>query len=120
MRFRLRLKQVLRRAFPIALLGLLFCIAPAEIELRFTCWDGDEAQAILRQEAKAFEQAHPGVKVKFEAVFYNDYFTKLLAQFAAGVAPDVAMLDPGNFQKFAIRGALLPLNDYYGTVPGFD
>lgn len=106
----------------MAALGLLSlaCGAWSEITLRFTCWDGDEAQAILRQEAQAFERAHPGVKVKVEGVSYNDYFTKLLAQYAAGVAPDVAMLDMGNFQKFAIRGALLPLNDFYGTVPGFD
>lgn len=109
----------------VRLLGAVLAFAIAalarpEIELRFTCWDGDEAQAILRQEAQAFEKAHPGVKVKVEAVFYNDYFTKLLAQYAAGVAPDVAMLDPGNFQKFASRGALAPLNDLFHYIPGFD
>lgn len=106
----------------LAVLTLLAAAAFAseDIELRFTCWDGDEAQAILREEAKAFERAHPGVKVKVEAVFYNDYFTKLLAQYAAGVAPDVAMLDPGNFQKFAVRGALKPLNELFDSVPGFD
>jgi ABC-type sugar transport system permease subunit/ABC-type glycerol-3-phosphate transport system substrate-binding protein len=103
-----------------AALLTLSAFASAEITLRFTCWDGDEAQAILRHEARAFERAHPGVKVQVEAVFYNDYFTKLLAQYAAGVAPDVAMLDPGNFQKFATRGALTPLNDLFRYVPGFD
>ncbi|MFX8907071.1 extracellular solute-binding protein, partial [Acinetobacter baumannii] len=40
------------------------------------------------------------------------YQEKLLAEVAAGIAPDVVHMDPGNIEKFAIRGALLPLDDF--------
>ncbi|HLK13244.1 MAG TPA: extracellular solute-binding protein, partial [Fimbriimonadaceae bacterium] len=35
-------------------------------------------------------------------------------------APDVVHMDPGGFQKFAERGAMLPLNDFIRQTPGFD
>lgn len=89
------------------------------VELRFVVWDGDEAQRVLRPAIRDFERAHPGIKVKFESVTQN-YQQKLLAQYAANCAPDVAMMDPANFQRYAKRGALLPLNPFFGDVPGFD
>jgi multiple sugar transport system permease protein len=85
-----------------------------------TVWDGDDSLRVLKQVAKQFEATHPGIHVELEAVFYNDYFTKLLAQYAAHVAPDVAMMDPPDFEKFAQRGAFLPLEPLFNTVPGFD
>ena len=39
---------------------------------------------------------------------------------AAHVAPDVAMMDPGDFQRLARRDALLPLNPFFSLTPGFD
>jgi multiple sugar transport system permease protein len=65
----------------------------------------------IRNAATAFEKAYPHIKVKVESVTAN-YQEKLLAQYAAGVAPDVAMMDPGNFQKYSMRKAMLPLNDF--------
>jgi len=109
------------RFFVALLVLLLATLAGAEqITLRMTVWDGDESLTVLKNATHEFELAHPNVKVDLESVFYNDYFTKLLAQYAAHVAPDVAMLDPGDFQNYARRGALLPLEPLYGSVPGFD
>jgi len=104
------------------LLGMLFAaiLARADITLRFTVWDGDESSNVLKKELAKFEAANPGVKVKFERSDFAQYFDKLLTQYAAGVAPDVVMMDPANFQRFARRGALLELNKFYGDVPGFD
>jgi multiple sugar transport system permease protein len=106
-------------------LVLFGCLVPGlgraePINLRFTVWDGDESLSVLKQVAKDFEAAHPGINVQVESVFYNDYFTKLLAQYAAHVAPDVAMMDPADFEKYAQRGAFLPLEPLFGAVPGFD
>ena len=101
------------------LLAAAFVRAAEPITLRFTVWDGDEALKVLKREVGKFEAAHPGVKVKLENVEYNQYFDKLLTQYAAGVAPDVAMLDPGNFQRYSRRGALLPLRPLAKATPGF-
>lgn len=90
------------------------------VRIRFRVWDGDEAQTALRQAVREFEAAYPWIEVRVEAAVYGQYFEKLLAQFAANTAPDVVMLDPANFQRFARRNALLPLNPFYDQVPGFD
>lgn len=93
--------------------------ATPPVELRFVVWDGDESLRILRGETLAFERAHPGVVVHLENVDYRIYFQKLLTQYAANSAPDVAMLDPQNFQQFAKRGALVDLSPIVGQTPGF-
>lgn len=101
----------------------LFCAlasfgrAAEPITLRFVVWDGDESSKVLKTELKNFEAAHPNIKVKFEGVDYAQYQQKLLAQFAAGVAPDVAMMDPANFQSYARRGAFLALDDLIAKTP---
>ncbi|MGV3614742.1 MAG: extracellular solute-binding protein [Fimbriimonas sp.] len=100
------------RHVAVLFLAFLASFAVAEpIQLRFVCWDGDASMPAIRQAAEAFERAHPNIKVKVESVTVN-YQEKLLAQFAAGVAPDVAMMDPGNFQKYSLRKAMLPLNGF--------
>ncbi|MBX7132938.1 MAG: sugar ABC transporter substrate-binding protein, partial [Fimbriimonadaceae bacterium] len=111
--------------FRWVLLGLLawmcaFARAVEPVTLRFTLWDGDQALVALRQAIDGFEKAHPNIKVKLEPVAYGDYFNKLLVQMAGNVAPDVAMLDPNNFQRFAIRKAILPLNAFVQDDKSFD
>ena len=89
------------------------------MQLRFVVWDGDISLKVLRGVINQFEKEHPGIKVKLENVAYGLYFQKLLSQYAANVAPDVAMLNPEEFQRFAKRGALLPLNDLFPHTPDF-
>ncbi len=102
-------------ALAISTLGL----AAEQVNLRFVVWDGDEALKVLKKEVANFEKAHPDIRVKLENVDYNFYFDKLLTQYAAGVAPDVAMLNPDFFQRYSSRGALMPLNDLGAKTPGF-
>jgi len=102
------------RRISILLLLLLAAIGRAAepVTLRFVVWDGDEALKVLKREVGNFEKAHPGITVKLENVDYSLYFDKLLTQYAAGVAPDVAMLNPDFFQRYSSRGALMPLNGF--------
>lgn len=114
--------MTLRRT-TFALLGLLMClVARAEdITLRFTVWDGDESLKILRNLCRQFEKENPGIKVKLENFSdYNLYHQKMLVQYAGNAAPDVAMMDMGHFQALANRKAILPLNDFFSSTPGFD
>ncbi|RYG22007.1 sugar ABC transporter substrate-binding protein, partial [bacterium] len=108
----------IRQLLPAAAAALA-TFAHADVNLRFVVWDGDVGAQVLRQEVRRFEKAHPGIKVKFETVTSN-YQEKLLAQVAAKVAPDVAMMDPANFQRYASRGALLELDPLFKYTPGFD
>lgn len=104
-----------------AVIGTGLAVAGPPITLRFSVWDGDVSLNIIRGVLKQFEAEHPGITVKLESIpDYTFYHQKMLTEYAAHVAPDVAMMDPGHFQALATRGALLNLNDYIKSTPGFD
>ncbi|TCO51281.1 ABC-type glycerol-3-phosphate transport system substrate-binding protein [Kribbella antiqua] len=76
----------------------------------------DQASANkLTKAAGTFEAAHPGVKVKFTGTTgtdWNDFFSKLLTQIAAGNAPDIAAVATEGLQLFAAKELAEPLDDY--------
>jgi len=111
----------LLKAIAIASLAVLTAVTSADVRLRLSVWDGDEALKIIRDKiVPEFERQNPGIKVKLENYpDYNLYHQKMLITYAAGIAPDVVMMD-GNFQRLAKRGALLPLNPLWEKTPGFD
>ncbi len=109
------------RLLALVVMLLLACAVAAEVvHLRLVVYDGDQGLRVLREVVREFERAHPGISVSLENVPYGSYFQKLLAQYAANVAPDVAMMDFVNFQKLARRKAILPLNPFFDQTPGFD
>lgn len=112
-------RLALNRAALAFFAGVAACIASAKVELRFVCWDGDEALRVIRDVVKDFEAQNPDISVRVENMDYRVYFQKLLAQFAANTAPDVVLMDPQNFQKYAKRGAFLSL-DTFASEPGFE
>lgn len=122
------MKNMLSRVFGGWMRPLLVCLLFAlcslgmaeKIKLRITVWDGDAALRALRQCVTEFEKAHPNIEVQLESIEYNNYFNKILVQYAGNVAPDVVMMAPEFFQKFAKRGTLYPLQPFFGQVPGFD
>ncbi len=94
------------------LCGLLPSVAFSQaIHLTIRCWDGDDNVPPIRSAAKAFEAAYPNIQVKVETIT-TDYQQKLLSDVAAGIAPDVVHMDPGNIEKLAVRHAILPLDDF--------
>ncbi len=65
--------------------------------------------------ADPFRKAHPGVTVKFTATNgtdWNDFFSKLLTQIAAGAVPDVIQVATEGLQLFAQKRLAAPLDDY--------
>lgn len=75
-------------------------------------WTWDDKQAAGYQEcATAFEAANPGVTVKISQYDSADYFTKLLAGFVAGTAPDAFMNSVQYLQQYASLKQLMPLDE---------
>jgi ABC-type glycerol-3-phosphate transport system substrate-binding protein len=65
--------------------------------------------------AEPFMKANPGVTVKFNGINgtdWNDFFTKILTQIAAGNAPDIAYVATEGVQLFAQKKLAHPLDDY--------
>ena len=63
----------------------------------------------------AFEDAHPGVRVRWADIAFDAMRRKLFAAGAAGAVPDVVNLSDQHFAQFAGLGALRPLA---GVLPG--
>lgn len=103
-------------------LAAMTCVGSASpITLRLTCHEGNDALKIIRALATQYEASHPGILIKVENYAdYGAYSQKLLLEYAANDAPDVAVLGPEDFVKFARRGALLPLDPLVAATPGFD
>ncbi len=107
------------RAFAVCAIGALAALSPATVHLRMIVWDGEDNIVPVREAVQLFEKAHPDIQVTLQAVV-QDYQQKLLAEVAAGTAPDVVHMDPPSFQGLARRGALLKLNQFFEDTPGFD
>jgi ABC-type glycerol-3-phosphate transport system substrate-binding protein len=65
--------------------------------------------------AEPFIKANPGVSVKFIGINgtdWNDFFTKVLTQIAAGNPPDIVSVATEGVQLFAQKKLAHPLDDY--------
>jgi ABC-type glycerol-3-phosphate transport system substrate-binding protein len=69
----------------------------------------------LSKVADPFRKANPGVTVKFVGTTgtdWNEFFTKLLAQIAAGNPPDIVSVATEGVQLFASKDLAEPLDEY--------
>jgi ABC-type sugar transport system permease subunit/ABC-type glycerol-3-phosphate transport system substrate-binding protein len=108
------------RAILFVVLTLVAGLASAKTVLRLSVWDGDKALETVRKICRMFEEQNPDVTIKIEPYpDYALYHQKMLITYAAGVAPDVVMMDPANFQALAARKAILPLNPFFEKTPNF-
>ncbi|UYN83106.1 MAG: extracellular solute-binding protein [Microcella sp.] len=90
---------------------------PDDGDVTITFWGaygngGNSAQqAVLDNELiPAFEAAHPGVKVQYVDVAYDDLLQKLTTSAAGDALPDLVRADLGWVPRFADLGVLVPLS----------
>jgi multiple sugar transport system substrate-binding protein len=80
------------------------------VTIKYALWDSTQAP-IYRELADEFEKKNPGIKVEIELTPFQQYWTKLEAATTGGQMPDVIWMSAANFEKYAINGMLLPLNE---------
>jgi multiple sugar transport system permease protein len=102
---------MLRRLLLLPIAALAGAAAAQPVVVRYACTSGGDNLKSLRQQVNLFEREHPNIRIKIEPIVDN-YETKLLQEFAANDAPDVANMNPNRYRLFAERGALLPLNTF--------
>lgn len=95
------------------------CGQEKPVVLRYSVMDGNATIGVVRQTVAEFEAAHPNIKVKIEQVA-DEFTMRLLTQYAAGVAPDLAQMNVSMYQAFAMRGALVDLDPYVRRSPDVD
>jgi len=109
------------RKAAIAAIALLFLSAcgggggsgaDGPVTLRMTTWSANEAHVKLFNDLAAeYQQTHPDVTVKFDALPVDTYTTTLTTQIAGGNPPDLAWVLEGAAPDFVSSGALAPLDD---------
>ena len=79
-------------------------------EISFGFW-GDPAEASAYEAiVAAFEEQNPGVAVQIEYIpNASDFYARLTTGYAAGLAPDVFLINYRRYGQFADRDALVPV-----------
>src|SRR5580700_1786648 len=91
--------------------ALSACCLAEPVTVRFATSAGGENLKLLNRQVAEFEALHPDIHIKLEPIVDN-YEDKLLAEFAANVAPDCAGFDANRIVKFSSLGVLKPLNEF--------
>ncbi|MEU9167192.1 extracellular solute-binding protein [Streptomyces sp. NPDC048420] len=83
------------------------------VTLHVEAWKGGGAEpANIAEINKAFEKAHPKIKIDFEYITANDtYVQKLQPELLGGKAGDVIMVDTDKMKKWGASGYLADLSD---------
>lgn len=88
-----------------------------EITLQFLgcSYVGDSLQPLLDQ----YEETHPGVKIEFQAVPFDNLNDVLTAQLSSGsTTPDIFWADQPRVPALAARGYMLDLDQYLSELEG--
>lgn len=85
------------------------CVPKPEggVHIRYAIWGSIEQQAIEEAIVRAFEKENPDVKVDIVSISATRYAEKVQAMMVGHVAPDVLMVEMGQYLEWAARGALL-------------
>ncbi|MEP7344730.1 MAG: sugar ABC transporter substrate-binding protein [Gemmatimonadaceae bacterium] len=101
----------------IASVALGACGGRDTIVLRMTSWQSPEENALDLPAVRAFERAHPGVRVVNEPVSNQaEYREKVITNIVSGSPPDVLLLDGIDVPAFVDSEVLLDLAPFVGRV----
>jgi multiple sugar transport system substrate-binding protein len=83
-------------------------------KIRATVWVGQAELDALNQMTDTYLETHPDIEVEWINISGGGPYgrDKLLTMIAGGDIPDMMMLNTGQFEGLASRGALLPLDDF--------
>jgi multiple sugar transport system permease protein len=86
------------------------------IILRLTDWAGPDEMPLTQRAVKEFERQHPNIRVEYEPNPSRQYEPKILAELAAGEAPDVFLLDSKVIPSFTNKKILCDLTPYISKL----
>jgi multiple sugar transport system substrate-binding protein len=93
--------------------------ASVTASIRVSTWESGPNLQYWTNAISGFNQLYPNITVQLEAV-PNNYGTNLLAQIAAGNAPDVFQNGDGDVSTYVAKGAVADLSPYITGKNGVD
>jgi multiple sugar transport system substrate-binding protein len=96
-------------------------VAAENVKIRGTVWVSQAELDALNALTAEYLKTHPNITVEWVNISGGGPYgrDKLQTMIAGNDAPDLMMLNTGQFEGLAARGALLPLDSYAGLA-GFD
>jgi multiple sugar transport system substrate-binding protein len=67
-----------------------------------------------------FNDTHKKVRVKSVPMPWDVFYQKLLTSVSSGSGPDIVAMDAGQLPKYADKGVLQPVDDFYGSTKHMD
>jgi multiple sugar transport system substrate-binding protein len=103
---------------PIVLCG---CMSDPDkaTEIRYMAWGNPQQLALEESLCREFEQANPGIRVKFLRVPGSAYGNKMIVMLASRTAPDVMRVDHYNFPALVRKDYFHSLDDLIAKDPDF-
>lgn len=111
-----------RWVYALALSALLLFSAGASAQVKITLahWTGGLETEIIDAIVQEFQKRNPHIEVELVAAHGGPWGRdKYVTMFTGGAAPDLLLLNSGNFEMFAARGWLLPLDRFAQNDPNF-
>lgn len=95
--------------------------AQDKVKLRATVWLGDQEFQAIQELGAVHTESHPNVELEFINIVDGGPWGRdqLQRMVAGGEAPDLMMMNTGQFESFGSRGALANLDEHIASS-GFD
>lgn len=95
---------------------------PSDVALRMTIWTSNEDHlALFNSIADEYMADHPEVtSITFDPLDFESYTSTLTTQVAGGSPPDLAWVLENAAPDFVDSGALVPLEETFGAVEGYE
>lgn len=85
-----------------------------KVTLHFWTFHTNAEREFMESLGKRYAAVNPNIEVVYESIPESDYMsTKLTTAFAAGEGPDVFVMSPGDFLKYANSGVAKDLTPYF-------
>jgi multiple sugar transport system substrate-binding protein len=84
-------------------------------KVTLTFWNGYTGpdRPALEALVKKFNDTHPDVKIEMNIMTWDVLFQKLLPAYTSGTGPDMVAFDDAQIGRYAAKGVLRPLDDWY-------
>jgi multiple sugar transport system substrate-binding protein len=82
-----------------------------------TFWNGYTGpdRPALEGLVKKFNETHPGIQIQMNVMTWDVLFQKLLPAYTSGNGPDLVAFDDAHIGRFAAKGVLAPLDDWFSA-----
>ena len=85
--------------------------AAEPVVVRHALWDSNQ-RPLYQRCAKDFEAANPGIRIRFQQLGWDDYWTGLATGFISDTAPDVFTNHVAKFSEYVVNGVVVDLAPY--------